>query len=168
MHYRNGENDYFLLYQLDWENNETMLMDASGTLRDGLSFERAPMSPVMRAIQILAQQHKEENIKFHVDVDYNGTSIAIRMCPNDCACRAVAVNRFHVAQLLGDSLSPRELEVAMEMFEGRTIRYIAQRLQIAEGTVKRTMHNIYRKLDIASQVDLVKEIYVRAAREYKN
>jgi len=161
--------DHFLLYQLDWENNESTLLEASGMLREGLSSERAPMSPLVWALQMLAQQQqKEGRIRLHLDVDYNGTSLAIRMCPGGRACRAVDVNRTHVARLLGGSLSPRELEIAMEMFEGNTIRYIAQRFQIAEGTVKRTMHNIYRKLDIASQVDLVREIYARAYREFES
>ena len=170
MHRENEASDHFFLYQLDWENNESVLMEASGALREGgLCYEREPMNAVVRMIRVLAQQCKEESAKFHLDVDYNGTSLAIRICPmNKCSCSAVTVNRSHVAQLLGGSLSPRELEVAMELFEGRTIRYIAQRLQIAEGTVKRTMHNIYCKLGIASQVELVREIYARAARESEN
>ena len=157
------KNDHFLLYQLDWENEEITLLDASSTLRDCLGFERAPMTSVVRAmIQILAQQQTEELVRLHVDVDYTETSVKIRLCADDCLCHATSVDNLRVAQVLDGLLSPRELEIAAALFEGRTIRYIAADLQIAEGTVKRTMHNIYRKLGVASQVELIRTIYVRA------
>ena len=161
----NGNSDLFLLYQLDWENNETTLLDVNGILRDGLGPARAPMSHLVRVVQSLAQQQKKGTMRFCVDVDFDETSIALRLRQNICSCRVAGVSRSQMAQLLGGILSPRELEIAMEMFEGRTIRYIAQHLQIAEGTVKRTMHNIYCKLGIASQVDLVREIYARACQQ---
>ena len=151
--------DHFLLYELDWERSEIKLLDASAALREHLTPESIPITQMVQAVKILAEQHKERPVRFHADVDYNDTSVTIRMR----ACKTP--NRLHVAELLGDSLSPRELEVAAELFEGRTIRYIAQRLHIAEGTVKRTMHNIYCKLGIASQVELIREIYARAYGE---
>lgn len=66
-------------------------------------------------------------------------------------------------QIFGGLLSPREQEIAIEIFEGRTIRHVATELCIAEGTVKRTTHNIYCKMGVASQVELVHEIYARIA-----
>lgn len=150
--------DHFLLYELDWERNETRLLDASGALRELLTREHMPMTSAVQAVKILAEQYENRPVRFHVDVDYNDTSVTIRMR----TCKGRDLDRAYVAQLLGGSLSPRELEIATEVFEGHTICQIARRLQVAEGTVKRTIHNVYRKLGVVSQVDFIREIYVRA------
>ena len=165
LHESHSQNsDQFLLYELDWGRNETRLLDAGGALRELLTHEYMPITSAVQAVKILAEQQKERPARFHADIDYNDTSVTICLR----TCKGNKVNRSYVAQVLSDSLSPRELEVAVELFEGRTIRYIAQHLQIAEGTVKRTMHNIYRKLGIASQVELIREIYARAYGEPKS
>ena len=48
-----------------------------------------------------------------------------------------------------DPLTTRERQIVGVMAEGLTNKEIAQRLKLAEGTVKVHLHRIYRKLGIA-------------------
>ncbi|MGD2078816.1 MAG: response regulator transcription factor [Chloroflexota bacterium] len=52
-----------------------------------------------------------------------------------------------------DELTPRELEVLELISEGLTNQEIADRLYIEVGTVKNHVHNILKKLDVASRED---------------
>ncbi len=52
-------------------------------------------------------------------------------------------------------LSARELEVLARVAEGLSNRQIAMRMDIAEGTVKRHLHNAYTKLGAVSRIDAV-------------
>lgn len=57
-------------------------------------------------------------------------------------------------------LSPREQEVFYLLSNGRTAKYISEKLFISHSTVKSHMYRIYRKLNIESQqelIDLVEE-----------
>jgi DNA-binding CsgD family transcriptional regulator len=55
-------------------------------------------------------------------------------------------------------LSPREREITGYVVDGLSAREISQRLLIAEGTVKKTVSNIYSKLDVSSKVDLIHRV----------
>jgi DNA-binding NarL/FixJ family response regulator len=48
-------------------------------------------------------------------------------------------------------LSERELEILLYIARGMSNRQIASLLYITEGTVKRHLHNVYVKLDVASR-----------------
>ncbi len=50
-----------------------------------------------------------------------------------------------------EPLSEREIEVLRLVADGFSNRLIAERLFVAEGTVKRHIHNIYEKLDVGSR-----------------
>jgi DNA-binding NarL/FixJ family response regulator len=52
-------------------------------------------------------------------------------------------------------LSVRELEVLQLVAEAMTNRQVASRMDIAEGTVKRHLRNIFAKLDATSRIDAV-------------
>lgn len=52
-----------------------------------------------------------------------------------------------------DELTPRELEVLELIGEGLTNQEIADKLYIEVGTVKNHVHNILKKLDVASRED---------------
>jgi DNA-binding CsgD family transcriptional regulator len=52
-------------------------------------------------------------------------------------------------------LSERELEIARLAASGCSDLNIAERLAIAEGTVGRHLHNIYRKLGVSSRIELI-------------
>ena len=57
-------------------------------------------------------------------------------------------------------LTPREREILVLLGRGRTARYIAGELQMADATVKTHIMHIYRKLGINSQqalLDVVEE-----------
>jgi two-component system, NarL family, nitrate/nitrite response regulator NarL len=51
-------------------------------------------------------------------------------------------------------LTARERQIVRVMAEGLTNQEIAQRLRLAEGTVKVHLHRIYRKLGIANRTAL--------------
>ena len=53
-------------------------------------------------------------------------------------------------------LTAREREIVGLIMEGYTYRYISQHLFISEGTVKKTAHNAYGKLNISSRIDLLR------------
>lgn len=52
-------------------------------------------------------------------------------------------------------LTEREKEILTYVVDGMTNRYIASKLGITEGTVKKTIYNSYRKLGICSRVELL-------------
>ena len=55
-------------------------------------------------------------------------------------------------------LTAREAEVLALVVEGNTNRYIAHKLAVKEGTIKRIVSNGYRKLGIASRAELVRYV----------
>jgi DNA-binding NarL/FixJ family response regulator len=62
-----------------------------------------------------------------------------------------------------ESLSPREQEVLSMLYEGITVRTIADRLGVSEATVRSQVKNLLRKLSVASQLAAV-----AAVREYRS
>ena len=58
-------------------------------------------------------------------------------------------------------LTPREMEIARLVAQGRTNKEIAATLFIAEGTVKIHLHNTYEKINVTRRAELV-----RFAQEY--
>lgn len=64
-------------------------------------------------------------------------------------------------------LSRRELELLIALAKGRNASYIQRELTISEGTVRTHMRNIYRKLDVHNQqelIDLVDEMPIHEER----
>ncbi len=59
-------------------------------------------------------------------------------------------------------LTPREAEVYRRLVGGRTNKEIAGLLKITEGTVKMHVHNILRKLEVASRLELVASAHRRS------
>ena len=62
-----------------------------------------------------------------------------------------------------DRLTPREHETLNLAAQGYPNRYIAHRLSISEGTVKKLIYNGYQKLGISSRVELCRMISPQAA-----
>lgn len=52
-------------------------------------------------------------------------------------------------------LSPRETEILSFLARGRNVAYIQERLVVSPHTVRTHMHNIYKKLDVHSQQELI-------------
>lgn len=62
----------------------------------------------------------------------------------------------HCATVAHDfGLTPRESEVIVLLAYGRTLSIIARDLQIAKGTARTHIENIYRKLDVHKQQELI-------------
>lgn len=57
-------------------------------------------------------------------------------------------------------LTAREKEMIDLIVKGYTYRYISQHLRISEGTVKKTVHNAYVKLKVASRIELINAISI--------
>ena len=66
--------------------------------------------------------------------------------------------RFYSGSSRLDKLTPREREITLMAAEGYTNRYIAEQLNISEGTVKKNLYNSYKKLRINSRFDAAKMI----------
>lgn len=56
------------------------------------------------------------------------------------------------------SLTDRETEILMELFEGNGNRVIAAKLFISENTVKTHIHNLLQKMESASRVEAVAKV----------
>lgn len=65
----------------------------------------------------------------------------------------------HCASVARDyGLTPRESEVIVLLAYGRTLSIIARDLQIAKGTARTHIENIYRKLDVHKQQELIDQV----------
>lgn len=73
---------------------------------------------------------------------------------NDLVDRAMALAKAEVKASALDLLSPREREVAQHVALGRRNREVAAAVNVTEGTIKIYLHNIYRKLGIATRTEL--------------
>ena len=70
--------------------------------------------------------------------------------------------REEASKEIASILSPRELDVARAVGQGLRSRQIADRLGIAEGTVKLHLHAIYTKLQVDGRVALVVKLNEKA------
>jgi len=153
----------YLTYRIDWKNSEMQLVDFSPLLSE-LSQDPLPITPVIIAIRtMLKSEHHysdENEHNFILDLRCKGDKLTVNLHHNDYDCMLHPSHDI-LERVLRQSLTRRETEIAVLLFEASTIRSIASRLHIAEGTVKRTIYNIYHKLNVTSQVELIREIYQR-------
>lgn len=107
---------------------------------------------------------------------YNHDIVTINHKFGDCNCVAIAIPTISddkvfvfvmphsdTAKPLGfleSKLTKREYEIAHHLFTGNSIRSIAVDCGISEGTVKKTMSNIYAKLNIGTRVELVRMVFL--------
>lgn len=70
--------------------------------------------------------------------------------------------RKESADLTG-SLTPREQETISLAAQGYPNRYIAHRMEISEGTVKKLLYNGYQKLGISSRVEMCRMLLPQSA-----
>ena len=54
-------------------------------------------------------------------------------------------------------LTVRETQIIRYLVEGCTNRYISNKLRISEGTVKKTIYNLYQKLNVTSRYDILRD-----------
>jgi len=162
----NKVNGDYLIMEVDRATNEAVMREAGGALRDVIAPGRYPISPCSRSVRHIAERYgnRDGPVRIRVDALVEGdTMIYTLHCTEDFRS-VVNVERSLIKKIFNSQLTPRELEIAIELFEGCTIRCIAASLHIAEGTVKRIIHNIYQKMNVVSQMELIREIYVRIAQ----
>jgi two-component system, NarL family, nitrate/nitrite response regulator NarL len=63
--------------------------------------------------------------------------------------------RESAARDVGQTLTPREVEIVRMVAHGFRNKVIAERLSISEGTVKVHLHNVYEKLGVDGRLELV-------------
>ena len=71
---------------------------------------------------------------------------------------ARALNIAAGGQANGDTLTPRETEIAAGVAAGLQNKEIAEKLGIADGTVRIHVHNIFKKLGIQNRVELANRV----------
>lgn len=64
------------------------------------------------------------------------------------------LGREAAAQEVRETLTPREIEIVRMVAQGLRNKTIAERLTIAEGTVKVHLHNVYEKLGVDGRLEL--------------
>jgi DNA-binding NarL/FixJ family response regulator len=74
---------------------------------------------------------------------------------------ARALNLAADGQANDSSLTPRETEIAGSVAAGLQNKEIAEKLGIADGTVRIHVHNIFKKLGIQNRVELANRIHDR-------
>ncbi len=67
---------------------------------------------------------------------------------------------FKNNEVILEKLTAREKEVTEMIFDGAKNIEIAHKLKISEGTVKKTLYNIYQKLDVTNRVELTRNYYL--------
>lgn len=82
------------------------------------------------------------------------TSFVNDICSSDNKNLSVG-NQGKIERIL-EPLTKREREITHKLIAGDTIKYISYSLGIAEGTVKKTIYNIYRKTGVNSRVGLIR------------
>ena len=161
----------YLSYRIDWQNKTMQLVEIGPVLE-----KHCPQTldtpyaipPLVHAMECFSRMSPPGELpyRFLVDMRYDRESLLIKVHSSEDYTSVVDVPCERLEALLGPLLTPRETQIAALLFEGCTIRYIACMLHIAEGTVKRIIHNIYQKMSVGSQVELVREIYARLAQCY--
>jgi DNA-binding CsgD family transcriptional regulator len=161
-------------FSLDWDHQAMTLDDFSPNLRQlyPAGNTLSPLAPLILPLEYLSQQfalenggaHAQNPVHFLIDCQYEHDRVAFRLHISEEYASVVNVPPEQLRETLQDLLTPRETDIAVLLFQGDTIRTIAGGLCIAEGTVKRTIYNIYQKLQINSQVELIREMYVLLAQ----
>jgi len=161
--------DYMSL-KVDWAA-DTMRVTRVGPVLQSFCNHAADQTfalpPPVHALDCLLKMNPQEAppYRFLMDIQYGGENIFVSLHLADDYASVVNVPHERLKKTMGGLLTPREIQVATLLFEGDTIRYIAATLHIAEGTVKRIIYNIYQKMNVSSQVELVREIYARLAQQ---
>jgi DNA-binding NarL/FixJ family response regulator len=148
---------YHMKFCLSREDGEMQLLGMYPTLQS-FSWNSGPISPGVKALKLITQSDGQMH-RFLADVCCDEAFLQVTFsCDNNAAACAP---RELLEQALRQQLTPREIEAAVLLFQGCTIRAAATEMTIAEGTVKRMTHNIYQKMGVACQVELIREIYAR-------
>lgn len=109
-----------------------------------VAFMVLPEGVVSQLSETMRTNRKEKDAEERVEEAPPATDPGAGRIELHCAC---------VAKDYG--LTPRESEVIVLLAYGRTLSIIARDLQIAKGTARTHIENIYRKLDVHKQQELI-------------
>lgn len=98
-----------------------------------------------------------ERLKVPQDLSETGGGSAPVLLSEAIGTRMAAISSW--------SLSPRELEVACLLIQGRSVSEVAQDLVVSENTVKTHLANIYRKTHTRGRAELSAKVLVGAGAE---
>jgi len=65
-------------------------------------------------------------------------------------------------EMTAEKLTKKEKMTADLLYQGRTMRYIAGEFGVAEGTVKKTVSNIYKKMNVSSRGEFMNECFMNS------
>ena len=156
-------------------NPDILVVDLKLPDLDGLAVIRElhTTNPSMKVVLLTAQIHEDQLIQaLHLGVrgvvlKEMATKLLVQCLQRvqaggqwlekESASRAMTklVRREAKARELATLLTPREMEIARLVAQGRTNKEIATALFIAEGTVKIHLHNIYEKTNVSRRAELV-------------
>lgn len=100
---------------------------------------------------LLAQQRLE---KSREEIDKLRDSIESHL-EQKPAVLNISISQEEINQYLIDPLSEREIEVLMEIANGKTNKEVAEAIFVSENTVKFHLKNIYLKLDVKNRTEAI-------------
>jgi PAS domain S-box-containing protein len=141
---RRGENEpYLLRFGVD-ENSKRDFLVLSEAFRDDTEEFRGSIATFVELPTIV------ERVRTHLERaadDGRDLLERIQTTPN------LEHLRFENEALAG--LTPRQWQVAVEVYRGRRVRNVAINLRLSEHTVRTHLKSVFRKLGIVSQSDLI-------------
>lgn len=115
-----------------------------------LLFDRADETDAVRYVTHKAMSFSLTPFYWTDDLQFSRKYYRLNIAPTPAAPFSQAAR----AHALG-VLTPKEKEVVSEMAKGLTYKEVAQQLFISSATVRNHMHNIYQKLELKNQKELM-------------
>lgn len=122
----------------------------ASTLFNSSTFQQCLMSRSKESGKINVKNNEGETIFFEITTYHRPEENVFMLVLSKEEKPVVHIN------LESTTLSTRQQEIISYVANGYTNRYIANKLNISEGTVKKTIYNSYKKLGIGSRVELFK------------
>ena len=125
----------------------TRLRDLGGVVRG----ERCPVPGDLRGVALFLRHRGAYKIAKQIVLRLGQDRVGEGECGRCLSHAEVEATALEVR----DTLTPREIEIVRMVAQGLRNKSIAERLTIAEGTVKVHLHNIYEKLGVDGRLELV-------------
>lgn len=148
INYDDPENPYMIGCNLAFKNLEHSTDITLASILCNQTFERCLISSLKETGHLKLEHHLGKVKHYKLDV----SPVTDSGYHNYLVLLAEEKELFN----LDLHLTSREKEVLTFVANGVTNRYIANKLNVTEGTIKKTVYNAYKKLGIGSRVELVK------------
>lgn len=121
-----------------------------------VAFLVLPEGTVAQLSGSLREGRREREAEHPAAEEPRNADAAAEEAGEDASASAAGRIERHCAEVARDfGLTPRESEVIVLLAYGRTLAIIARDLHIAQGTARTHIENIYRKLDVHKQQELI-------------